>query len=661
MARIPTYESQQTRVVPKQEFHTDTTASVVVNSIGQGIQAGTQLAGAVENYRNSKAEYDYQMNEAPRMEAIYGGQEKLNVENNKIRADMAKAPNPQRANDLLEQKYKELINNPPQDLDDKSLKEWQKYMMAEKYRLRDNNISWGEKAAKIAGEQAAKKANANAFDRMSDDARRAGMERRPFNAGTLDIDDTGRKTDRHIPAVNSGDKGIQDALTAQHFMGQAEVPLETDPTDQAIKGILGDSLDDVGATTEGLLADKKAKTKQEIGNEQIDQYFDNLRSAIDDSGLGDKEKNVLTDYADAKQKEKRRQFNDYIQATNLETQADLGRVPDPSFVSTYFTNLEAQQKEQRENPDELELNPIRSNKTIDELKSDDYLANLTFGNDYESVATRYSNLPMGEVSDFSDELKTAIATLSLPIGEWDKDELIQKYAPNGTVNELQALETLAQNSPNLTITGVDSLSQDSGFNEFEWAIDQMSEIASMPTNTNEDKQRKQAAINHALYQARKEINRGAGFTNPELSALFNDAMIGIQQADDGTVSYSPLVDDDQVIAQMQKAGKLIGNINNSSFFNKKAVSIIGGGLRKANAQYRQNKDLEQYKAEIRKINQNVLAEKYRGSIDIDDLQNKLENNKSALFVYNGKPYEYLGFSGDKVFVKNGNMKTTLGA
>lgn len=674
MARIPIHESQQTKVASKQYFNTENPVGVAIKGVQQGIGAAGNVIEGGQDYQKIKEQESYNINTAPRMDAITNSTLTLNQNNIDIRKDMANAPNPQKANELLESKFADIINNPPQGLDGKSLEEWQKIMLAEKRRLMLSNLSWGNKAASVAGKQAARNTNRQIYDMHMDDAWWSGIQNVPYTNGGLALDKKGRYTDRYIPALNSGDTDIQNALHRSDLIGMASKPLTNmDIKGRPVEGIVGE-IDELSGeagdhfwsvgneeNAKGLWhkitgAFKKKTTPQEVGQERITAYFDDVRESIEASGLGASEKKALTSFADAQQRAREREFTAYIQAANLEKQAILGRMGSPLDVQDWLKDYMVQQES------ELELNPIRENETVDELRTDDYLANLTFGNDYQSVATRFSTLPLGRVADFAEPLKIAVDTLSMPIGEWDKAELMKKYAPNGTINETQVLETLIQNSPYLTLKGaeIDAMKPENGFDEFEWAMDSISEISSMPTNTNEEQQRKQAAINHVLYQTQKEINNGLGFSSPELSLVVNDALVGKVTNNDGSTSYNPLVNTDAIIREMSRMGAFVGNIKNNEYLHKEAVSIIGRGLLGANAEYRETGDINIYRNRMRKINQDVLAAQYRGVLDIDDLQSKLDNKQQALFLYNGNPYEYLGFSGNDIFIKASNQKQKLG-
>lgn len=672
MATIPTYNRQQTKVTAPQYIHTDSTLSAAVGGAVAGLQQGAQVAQSIQRIAVAKEQEQaqaereqarieqeaYNINLAPRMDAINKSTLDLNQQNMDIRKQMASAPNPQKANELLEQKFNDILSNPPEGLDEKSLQDWQKAILSERHRLQMQNLHWGETAAAQAGKAAAAKANNDLFNLRKNDARYAGKTGTGYSDGQLDIDKNGAYTERHIPSMNPDDKKLQDVFHSEHLLGQAEVPLETDKADPAIKGILGDNLDEMeGVAPTGTWPfKKKGETKQEIGEKKINEYFDKVRENIDNSGLGNSAKNALKSYTDAQERARKREFNAYIKAGNLETQKQMGALPDPTFVSEYFANKRAEQKA---DADLLELNPITTPTTVSELRGADDLANFTFGNDYESVATRFSYTPMGNVDDFSAELNTALATLNIPVGEYTREELYSKYAPNGTINERQAIESLVKDNPNIKITDADMNYNDSA-TEFNWAVETISDVASMPTNTDEEKERKQAAVNHTIYQAQKELNQGRGFSSPELTGAFTDFLIGQQQQQDGTVNYAPLVNDDAVINEMQKVGMLVGNPNTNKYFNKKAVAIIGRGLMGANKQYRETNDIGQYKNNIKQINQDVLSERYRGVLDLPDLQVKLDNKEPALFTFNGKPYEYMGFSGNDIFIKSGNKKSKLG-
>ena len=74
---------------------------------------------------------------------------------------------------------------------------------------------------------------------MKSNANRAGLERVGYSAGSLDINESGQRTEYHVPAMNSKDKAIQEELTSEYFVGMSQAPLQTDENDPAISGIFG--------------------------------------------------------------------------------------------------------------------------------------------------------------------------------------------------------------------------------------------------------------------------------------------------------------------------------------------------------------------------------------------------------------------------------------
>ncbi|MBO5704489.1 MAG: hypothetical protein J6R99_00550, partial [Alphaproteobacteria bacterium] len=360
-------------------------------------------------------------------------------------------------------------------------------------------------------------------------------------------------------------------------------------------------------------------------------------------------KKALTDYATSQENARKREFNAFVRATNLENQKALADI-DITAVPRYFENLEKQQ----EQDDLLELNVTPTTTVSDEYASD-YLANLTFGNDYKSPSTHFEYAPMGLVKDFNADLRTALETLNIPVGQWTLKDLYQKYAPNGTVNEIQAVESLVSMNPNIELVGdeIDQFKPENGFDETDWAYATIADISEMPDSTNEEQQRKQAAINHAVFQANKEINGGKGFIDKNLAQNFESALS--DKSGLALVRHNP-----DLIQQMYSVVNEIKETGDRALA-KKANSIINQGIKAASEQYRQDNDKSAFARNVKKVNQEVLAMRYAGVFDINDMQTKLENKQPALFTYNGRPYEYLGFSGQEIYVRAGNKKTTLGA
>lgn len=643
MATIPTYQSQVTQVVPEKRFHVDSTASAVATGIVAGIQDGAKIASSI-------GEVSYSLNSTERVQRIKDDGFKLEEANAEIKQKYANNPNYEEVNKELESVYNEILNNAP-DLDEKSVQEWRNAMLGEFDSMRRNNIKWGVKASATASKKATEQANLELYDRMKSNANRAGLERVGYSAGSLDINESGQKTEYHVPAMNTKDRAIQEDLNSEYFIGMAQAPLQTDENDPAISGILGDNLDELeGEEKQGWwIFGKKGKTKQEIGEEKIIQYFDDVRKNIESSDLPKARKEALTDYATSQENARKREFNAFIRATNLENQKALADI-DISAVPRYFENLEKQQ----EQDNLLELNVTPTTTVSDEYASD-YLSNLTFGNDYTSPSTYFEYAPIGLVKDFNADLRTALETLNIPVGQWTLKDLYQKYAPNGTVNEIQAVESLVSMNPNIELVGdeIDQFKPENGFDETDWAYATIADISEMPDSTNEEQQRKQAAINHAVFQANKEINGGKGFIDKNLAQNFESALS--DKSGLALVRHNP-----DLIQQMYSVVNEIKETGDRALA-KKANSIINQGIKSASEQYRQDNDKSAFARNVKKVNQEVLAMRYAGVFDINDMQTKLENKQPALFTYNGRPYEYLGFSGQEIYVRVGNKKTTLGA
>ena len=650
MATIPTYNSQVTQVVAQKEFHVDSTGSAIVQGLTQGIKDAANLVNAAGKYEQAKQDQQYELNTAEKLQRIKDDGYKLELANTELKQKYANNPNYQALNADLEKKYAEILNNPP-NLDEVSLQEWRKSMLAEYDSMRRNNLKWGAKASATASKKAAEQANLELYDRMKSNANCAGLERVGYSAGSLEINESGQKTEYHVPAMNTKDRTIQEDLNSEYFIGMAQAPLQTDENDPAISGILGDNLDELeGEEKQGWwIFGKKGKTKQEIGEEKIKQYFDDVRNNIDSSDLPKARKKALTDYATSQENARKREFNAFVRATNLENQKALADI-DITAVPRYFENLEKQQ----EQDDLLELNVTPTTPVSDEYASD-YLANLTFGNDYKSPSTHFEYAPMGLVKDFNADLRTALETLNIPVGQWTLKDLYQKYAPNGTVNEIQAVESLVSMNPNIELVGdeIDQFKPENGFDETDWAYATIADISEMPDSTNEEQQRKQAAINHAVFQANKEINGGKGFIDKNLAQNFESALS--DKSGLALVRHNP-----DLIQQMYSVVNEIKETGDRALA-KKANSIINQGIKAASEQYRQDNDKSAFARNVKKVNQEVLAMRYAGVFDINDMQTKLENKQPALFTYNGRPYEYLGFSGQEIYVRAGNKKTTLGA
>jgi hypothetical protein len=626
--------------------------------VESGIGDAKQLVDATARFEKARADDAYDQNLAPRSDAIRENTFSLYEENKKIRDGMADAPNYQKANQQLKAKFDELLANPPKDLDPRSMEDWEKTMRGTYQSIERNNLNWGTKAAQTVGKKRAAAANLNSFNLIRDNVRDAARQGLPVNAGGgLDLNEKGGLTEYYSPSDNPNHHVIQQTLNADYFTELLSRPLVPNPERPDDLAIFDDinNLSGVADKTFLGFTTKKGETKQEKGTGQIQAYFDDVKNSIDgNSLLSNPQKNALKARADEQQRSRQREFDTWMQAGQLELQSNLGRTADLDDLSDYLNGLIGQNAET-----ELEINPYEGNKTKGDINSTDILANLTFGNDYTSVAMDYEYRPLGDITSFSSPLKEVLSTMDLPVGSWNKKELYDKYAPNGTIQETQALETLLRNSPNLSLTGedIDSMKQENGFDETAWAHDMISEISTMPDSTNEEKQRKQAAANHAMYQAQKEINSGNGFTDKNLLNYFNYAMVG----DGGNTA---LIEHQDLI---QQTNTMLNNLREPSITDlngkpqiNQSNSIINKGLNAAMTQYAKDGDKDAFVKNVKSINKDVLATKYQGVIDINDMEDKRKNGESAFFMYNGQPYEYMGFSGKDVFIKSGNKKSKLG-
>ena len=62
---------------------------------------------------------------------------------------------------------------------------------------------------------------------------------------------------------------------------------------------------------------------------------------------------------------------------------------------------------------------------------------------------------------------------------------------------------------------------------------------------------------------------------------------------------------------------------------------------------------------LRQTDKEVLQERFKNVLNIDDMERKLENHQPAFFTYNTVPYKYMGYDSENIYVEVANMKQKL--
>lgn len=635
MARIPTYDSQVTQVVAQKEFHVDSTGSAIVQGLTEGINDAANVVGAMAKYENAKEKEQYDLNSFQREESIINSSYNLQKENEKIREELAKQPNYQLANEKLKSFRDSVLKNPPENLDPASQKVWASSINKQFDDLLYNNIRWAktesERLAKISKERMVNDLHNMGLDRYGS----SGANHLPINENGLSLDYNGKPAEDYVLPKNSAEKAWQNENATEFFDRYLrETPLENPEKNN---GIFFDMR---------TIEEKDGMSQRDNGAKQINDFFEETIKTIQSHpALDDKSKAYLESVAKVMKNQRTQEFYKLMDMKAQEKQREMSR-PTAPFQNTieYLNNISNRP---------VEMSVVEESKLFTEPA--DFTSILSVAD--EDVAYKYSTAPLGD-TNFDAALSHAIKSMEFPTGEYTREQLHNKFAPNGTVMEVQALEQMLRNS-DVKIVGeeIDAMKSENGFDESAWAYNAISEIASMPEGTYEEKTRKTAAANHILYQAQKEINGGNGFKDANLNNLVNAALSGIA-TDNG---YTPAIIDDQNLTDLLFNQSFGAGFNTDVFTNiqkQKEWAIRNKGKSKASTEFLLG-DTAAALETLQKTDTAVLQSRYKGLFDLRGLQSKVDNGKPAYFVYNSVPYKYLGHDSEYVYVEVAGIKQKL--
>lgn len=650
MARIPTYTRQVTQVTAPREYHTDSAISAAISGAVSGIGQAQNLVRSVSAYQQvqkaeAKAEETeaYQLNELEKNKRIKDDAFGLNEANIKIRNELANTPNYKVANEKLLKKYNELSNNIPEDMDERSVKEWKNALYNMYDNLRTNNLKWSESETKRLAAQSKKDLADGLHEMTLDSMRNAGYLHQPAKMFNLSLNNDGSVADDYVAPRDKAEKANQNEGTTEFISQYLQSPLVAPEQGNGIFFDLRTIEEEKPKKFLGFTVEK-GKTQRDNGIKQIDEFFDKELEVIQNHpALDEQSKSYLESLASTQKKKRIAEFDEYMNAQSHILQKKAGREPTLENTIDYLNSIAGKPQMSFIDGKEQKLIPTRDFTPI-------------LGTN-EDISYRYSTAPVGGVESFDIVLSDALEQGRFPTGKWNVSEIYKRYAPNGTIQETQALEALMQGSPDLELTGntIENMKTENGFNEFEWAHQTVSDIASMPENTDEEKIRKTAAANHALYQANKEVNGGQGFRDRNLQNFFDASLKGIAEN-----NYMPLISDENLDDMFSRVKARSMTVVGSSESQKAEQAIYSEGLSKAIDSYKQTQDKDQLKEDIRQIDKRVLKYRYRGIINLDDLEKNLQDGKPAIFTYHTVPYKYLGFSGDDIYVEVGGIKQKMG-
>lgn len=646
MARIPTYERQQTQQVAQKSFHVDSTASAIVGGLQKGLSQASDVVSSIAKYEDVKAKQDYNLNTITRDQKIRDDSFALQERNDEIRAKMANRPDYKKANEELEAYTRDLLKNTPEGLDPKSTEEWKKSVYKQFDDLRTNNLKWGTTESARLAKKSQEKMAKDLFEMGLNRYGNSGSNHLPISENGLSLSGDGAPESDYILPKNNAEKAWQNENAREFFDRYLrETPLENPEKNNGIFFDMRTIEESEPKTFMGFTF-KKGHTQRENGEKEIQNFFAKTIDTIDNHpALDDKSKEYLKSVAGVMEKERIQEFNSIMDGKAQEKQKEMGR-PKSAFYNTIeYLNMMANRPQQMSAIEEKPLFSPRAEQSM-----------LLSAGD-EDIAYKYSTAPIG-TTDFDSALTHALTSLEFPTGSYTRDQLYSKFAPNGTIMEVQTLEQILRNSPDLTITGaaIDAMKEENGFDETAWAYNAVAEIARMPDGTDDEKIRKTAAANHILYQAQKEINGGKGFKDGNLNYFVNAALSGIATTD----GYSePLVDQPNLM-DMLHFNAFINpfDVLNPTPTKMAEHAIRNKGLKKAATEMLSG-DPTAAMGTMRQTDKEVLQERFKNVLNIDDMERKLENHQPAFFTYNTVPYKYMGYDSENIYVEVANIKQKL--
>lgn len=199
MARIPTYDRQQTQVTPKQYFNTENPVGVAVKGVAQGLGAAGGVIESVQDYQKVKEQEQDSLYKAD-LEAdtakIYNADNNtlndLGVAQVKIQNQFKDAPDLQKMNDALRDEYSQITQKYIQDLTPAGAEHYMKLANAElQNRMRQNETFYKTRSAALLKARESQLAN-TIDDNIDRDVVRAGLIGEPYSNVGVNLKEGGR-------------------------------------------------------------------------------------------------------------------------------------------------------------------------------------------------------------------------------------------------------------------------------------------------------------------------------------------------------------------------------------------------------------------------------------------------------------------------------------
>lgn len=332
MARIPTYDSQVTQVVAQKEFHVDSTASAVASGLTQGIKGAANMVGAVSDYHRVQ-ERQQQALEKADLEAdtakIYDADNNtlndLGVAQAEIQEQYRNAPNLQKMNDALKDKYNTIVQKYAEGLTPAGAEHYLKLANSElQNRMRQNETFYKTRSAALAKSNELKLAN-TIDTNIDNDVIRAGLMGEPYSNIGINIKEGGRyelSPDEALLPESAKKKAA--SISNKYYLAALDRPVL-------------DQYDENGDLAfPGIVSSDKLQIPFDIYNgaeQEINDYYDNIVAQADaNPNLSASQKNKIANQAEAQKIAKMRQFDRALKGEQERTLADFLVMPDSEIL-----------------------------------------------------------------------------------------------------------------------------------------------------------------------------------------------------------------------------------------------------------------------------------------------------------------------------------------
>lgn len=332
MATIPTYDSQVTQAVAQKEFHVDSTGSAVVSGLTQGIKDAANIVDAVSDYQRVQERQQQALDKAD-LEAdtakIYDADNNtlndLGVAQAEIQEQYRNAPNLQKMNDALKDKYNTIVQKYAEGLTPAGAEHYLKLANSElQNRMRQNETFYKTRSAALAKSNELKLANTIDAN-IDNDVIRAGLMGEPYSNIGINIKEGGRyelSPDEALLPESAKKKAA--SISNKYYLAALDRPVL-------------DQYDENGDLAfPGIVSSDKLQIPFDIYNgaeQEINDYYDNIVAQADaNPNLSASQKNKIANQAEAQKIAKMRQFDRALKGEQERTLADFLVMPDSEIL-----------------------------------------------------------------------------------------------------------------------------------------------------------------------------------------------------------------------------------------------------------------------------------------------------------------------------------------